>query len=201
MAELYSPKLFSDDNLSVDSTIQQRKTRKSQRKPASKISRKALNYVKEDLKKEYRKYVNSIQRRKNCKVKTFREFVKKRIGKKKRQSVKSSSKESSLDKSETVATSTASEESVAEESTVEKSTAEEPVAEASAPSAVEEPTVSSPPVAEEQPSSNASPDTSADKGSIVKSVTDALGLSSPKEESKSTGGKKSKRNKRRSGKK
>jgi len=222
MAGLYSPKMFSNENATVESITPIRKTRKTHRKPPSKISRKALNLVANDIKKKYQKYVNSVRRRKNCKVKSFRVFVNEDLNKRKKGSVKSNSKEFSLNKSKALAASSAqvaeepsvAEASVAEEPSVadaspvaEASVAEEPsVAEASV---AEEPSVAEASVAQEPSVTDASPVAAESESenkknnSIVNSVADALGLSSQKNEGpKNTGGKKkSKRNKRRSGKK
>lgn len=170
-----------------------RKTKKNVKKPNMKISRKAVLRVEEDLKAEYRKYVNSIKRRKLCKVKSFRVFANERMGKKTRRNVKkavtpkpvqSFFSSSSPAPVETPVVSPAPEE--------ESVPAETPVV---SPAPVETPAQEQ--QEEEQVSSETSTSTPAPEeegNSIVKSITDSLGLSSPKK----TGGKKHKRKNNRS---
>jgi hypothetical protein len=198
---------FNTDSVESMQMKPQRKTRKT-RKPPTNISRKSLSRVEEDLKKEYRKYVNSIRRKKSCRIKSFRVFANSRMGKKKRRSSKQA-------KTTSLATNIVSEptstEQVAEtepSATAESSATVEPSPEPSVESSTASP---EPEPSAESPSPEPEPSASAEQAAepekvddvgIVKSVADALGLSSNKEEPTKTGGKKSKRkNRRRSGKK
>lgn len=52
------------------------------------IPRKTMSVVEKDLKSEYQKYLNAINRRKLCKKKTFRQFVDDKIGKKQKRKSK-----------------------------------------------------------------------------------------------------------------
>ncbi len=180
-----------------------RKTRKNTKKAKKmnvQISRKSLLRVEEVLKAEYKKYVNSIKRKKPCKVKTFREFARERMGKKTRRGKKVANK--SKPESKSFFALPSSEPSAATEPTKEPSAppAEEtsvaappsPPAEesSSAPSSEQNSTAESTTQSETStPASTEESKPAENEGGIMKSITDTLGLSS----SENKGGKKSKR--------
>ncbi len=57
-------------------------TKKHHKKSKNPVPRKTMSIVEKDLKLEYQKYINAINRKKVCKKMTFRQFVDKKIGKK-----------------------------------------------------------------------------------------------------------------------
>jgi len=183
-------RLFSF-NRPVEEVKPLRRTRKNKRKNAPKIPRKTLSKVEEDLKAEYRKYVNSIRRKKSCKVKSFRAFAKQRFGKKTR-GKKTGKKSSGELSSFGIPVSAETDVSTVEAPTVEAPTVESPFKE----TPVEAPTVEAPTVEEpvETPVEG-SPAPEGEKkpeeGGVMKSLTDTLGLTT--EEPKKEGGKGRKR--------
>jgi hypothetical protein len=212
MEDLRAQRIFSFDR-PIEEVKVVRKTRKVNRKNAPKIPRKTLSKVEQDLKVSYRKYVNSIRRKKSCRVKSFRAFANARMGKKSRRSSRSvkspvvpmpvplpeSMPESTPVVSPSESASPSVEAPAPEEMSLPESTPETtPVAspvEAESPSVAQAPEEAS----TETPSSEAPASESEQKpteeGGILKSVTDAFGLSS-KEEVKKTGGRKRKGNSR-----
>jgi hypothetical protein len=183
--------LFNDKPLLDLSPI--RKTKKNAKKSNLRISRKAIMRVEEDLKAEYRKYVNSIKRRKLCKVKSFRVFANERMGKKTRRNVKKNSVKSA-ESAQPIQSffSAPSSAPVEQVSAPEESKPVEPL---SVPEEIKTETPTSNPVEETKPAEEETKPAAAEEGnSIVKSITDTLGLSS----STKTGGKKSKRKNHRS---
>ena len=213
MEGLRAQRIFSFDR-PIEEVKVVRKTRKVNRKNAPKIPRKTLSKVEQDLKASYRKYVNSIRRKKSCRVKSFRAFANDRMGKKTRRSSRSvkspvvplpvvplpvvplpevpvteemSLPESTPETTPVVSPSDepsveATEEMSLPESTPETTPVVSPDVEAS-PS-VEESSATEAPASESEQKP-------AEEGGILKSVTDAFGLSS-KEEVKKTGGRKRK---------
>lgn len=206
MEELRSQRIFSFDR-PIEEVNVVRKSRKVKRKNAPKIPRKTLSQVEQDLKVSYRKYVNSIRRKKSCRVKSFRAFANDRMGKKTRRGSRSvklpvvSLPEMSLP--ETTPVVSPSEAPATEEMSLPGSTPETtPVV---SPDVEASPSVEASPLVEasaqeeastKTPSSSEAPASEseqkpAEEGSILKSVTDVFGLSS-KEEVKKTGGRKCK---------
>jgi hypothetical protein len=57
-------------------------TKKHHKKSKNPVPRKTMSIVEKELKLEYQKYINAINRKKVCKKKTFRQFVDEKIGKK-----------------------------------------------------------------------------------------------------------------------
>lgn len=209
MEGLRAQRIFSFDRPIEDVKVV-RKTRKVNRKNAPKIPRKTLSKVEQDLKASYRKYVNSIRRKKSCRVKSFRAFANDRMGKKTRRSSRSvkspvvhlpevpATEEMSLpestpettpvvspsEASATEASAPATEEMSLPESTPETTPVVSPDVEAS-------PSVASTEASATEAPASESEQKPAEEGGILKSVTDAFGLSS-KEEVKKTGGRKRK---------
>jgi hypothetical protein len=205
-------RLFSF-NRPVEEVKPLRRTRKNRRKNAPKIPRQTLSKVEEDLKAEYRKYVNSIRRKKSCKVQSFRAFAKQRFGKKtrgKKSSKKSIGELSSFGMPVSAEKDVSTEETpvveapvveapVVEAPVVETPVEETPVVEAPVVEApVEETPVEETPVSTEEIPVEGSPAPEGEKkpeeGGIVKSLTDTLGLTT--EEPKKEGGKRHKRKSR-----
>jgi hypothetical protein len=166
-----------------------------------------MSVVERDLKSEYQKYVNAINRRKVCKKKTFRQFVDDKIGKKHRRKTRkvkaeepastASSVESTPSESEEPVSATESASPVEESASAPESASpvEEPV-----PAPVEEASASTAEAtpastAEATPSSTAEETKPAESKGIFDTIKSAL---TPSGEQKKTGGKR-KKNKRKSG--
>jgi hypothetical protein len=219
MEGLRAQRIFSFDR-PIEEVKVVRKTRKVNRKNAPKIPRKTLSKVEQDLKASYRKYVNSIRRKKSCRVKSFRAFANDRMRKKTRRSSRSTKssvvspvEEMSLPEStpETTPVVSPVEEMSLPESTPETTPVVSPVEEmpSSGESAAPSVESASPSVESASPSveapESASEQKPAEEGGILKSVTDVFGLSPKEEEVKKTGGRKRKsrarRNKKRNSRK
>jgi len=85
-SEMQRGKTFAK-NTSAKRTSTKRKSAKKSKNIKS-IPRKTMSVVEKDLKMEYQKYLNTINRRKLCKKKTFRQFVDDKIGKKQKRKSK-----------------------------------------------------------------------------------------------------------------
>jgi hypothetical protein len=172
-----------------------RKTKKNAKKSNMKISRKAVLRVEEDLKTEYRKYVNSIKRRKLCKVKSFRVFANERMGKKSRRN--SPKPTNQVKPVQSFFAAPAPVPVPVETQAVSPEPSSEPSPEPSSSEPSPEPSSST---QGEEPSSSESTKNEKNtteeesNNSIVKTITDTLGLSSRK----NIGGKKNKRKNNRS---
>jgi len=208
--------LFSFDK-PVDEVKPKRKSRKHKRRSSIKISKKEIGKVEKSVENAYKKYLNDIDKKPSCKKESFAVFAKKHYknktrGKKnKRKTAKKSAvdasevEEPSVAAEETPVESPATEETPVEAPTVEETPVEAPTVEAPTVEetpvespAVEETPVEAPSVAEAPTAegSAAEGEQKPEEGGIIKSVTDALGLSPKEEEPKKEGGKRKNRSRK-----
>jgi hypothetical protein len=201
-SEMQRGKTFAK-NTSAKRTSTKRKSAKKSKNIKS-IPRKTMSVVEKDLKMEYQKYLNTINRRKLCKKKTFRQFVDDKIGKKQKRKSKKAKvapeapapvvaavEETPSEVPASVEPTPSADASVEETPSVEPAASVEPEVPASVESTPEESTSASPEEANE--SSAESSNEEKPKG-IFDTITSALTpTEKPKEEEPNkTGGKRRK---------
>lgn len=185
MDEETEVKPFGSDELpteEINSKPKSKSRRRKNPKNGAKITKKTIAKVDKELLKEYRAYANKIRLKKNCRIMSFPAFAKKRMSVRKGKKSRKGSRKTQKNMAEEMSSPTPEETSSMAEEMPSVPPQEE--------SSMAEETTSVPPP-EQQPleESTSTPPEEPESG-IVKTVSDALGLS-PTE--KKAGGKRRKK--------